>query len=236
MSLGEGILGNEVLGANGETPSASSNFQNTRPTFIGPPRNAIGAPLPTTQSTKEAAYQPSGRFDNVNTLLNNHFKFVIASLPDVTFFAQSIEIPPVSIAAVRRPSPFSAIAEVGDMFRFDPFNVSYAIDNHFKTYFSLFYWMKGYGFPQSYDDIAEFKSFRERQLANPAPKRREIEKTNATLYILQPDTDQTLAEVRYEDVFPSAIGPVTFSTTTGQPEMARTIATFTYTDFDVVLR
>jgi hypothetical protein len=181
-------------------------------------------------------YDPSRRFDNVTTLFGNHYRFVLDALPDLTFFVNQFTMPSVtSQPAGPRHNPFVRIPEVGDHLNFSEFNVAYAIDNNFKTYFSLYYWLKGYGFPNSYDDIADFNAARKRHIANPRPALREIQKTNATLTILQPDNDSAVAEVVFTDVFPTGLGDIAFETVGSEPSLLVNHATFAYTEFDIHL-
>lgn len=185
--------------------------------------------------TDNPQYEPSQRFENVTTLLGNHYRFVLDALPDLTFFVQSFTMPTVMAAVAQRPNPFTSIPEVGDHLTFGTFNVSYLVDNRFKTYFSLFYWLKGYGFPTSYQDILDFEAARMKQVPNPRPRPRELQKTNATLTVLQPDNDTAVAEVFFYDVFPSALGELAFETVESKPAMLKTLATFHYTDFNIRL-
>jgi len=180
-------------------------------------------------------YDPTKRFDNVQQLLGNHFRVVIDALPDLTFFAQTIVLPDISLPKVERANPFTHIPEVGDHIVFSPLTVNFIIDNQFKTYFSLWYWFRGVGFPHSYDDIGNFQASRKAALANPRPIRREIEKTNLTLLINHPDSDSPVATIFFEDVWPTQIGQVTFSSTDSEPPMLTTQVTFAYTDFTPTL-
>ena len=67
--------------------------------------------------------------------------------------------------------------------------MTYLVDANFKTYFSLYYWMKGYGFPHDFDEV---KRFRAKQLSNdrvsPQAQPIDLEKTTALITILTPDT------------------------------------------------
>ena len=38
------------------------------------------------------------------------------------------------------------------------FTVTYLVDASFKTYFSLYYWMKGYGFPHNFEEVTRFRA------------------------------------------------------------------------------
>ena len=181
------------------------------------------------------AYVPSIRPTNVNTLLSNHFKFTLEALPDLTFFAQSFNVPAVTGVAVPRETPFRRINEVADHLTFGSFDVSYKVDAAFKTYYSLYWWMCGYGFPRSYEEVAAFRAARAERTANPRPLIRELEKTTATLYVLQPDTNSTVVTIRFEDVFPITLGELRFESTDSEPLEVKCQVTFACNGFDVIL-
>ena len=178
-------------------------------------------------------YNPSPNFTNVALLYGNHFRFVIDGLPDLTFFAQTFTLPRILATPVSRKDPFSYIAEVGDHITFSEFTVGYLIDNNFKTYFSLFNWIKGYANPKGYFDAEDFRVSRESMVANPRPSIREIQKTHCTLTILQPDNDTGIVEISFEDVFPTGLSEVKFDTQGTEPPLLHTEAAFAFTDFDV---
>jgi hypothetical protein len=180
-------------------------------------------------------YDPSVRFTNTNFLLSNHFRFIITDLPDLTFYVQSVQLPDVSSITSNRPNPFTTIPEVGDHLNFSPLQITYLVDTQFKTYFSLFWWLSGYGHPTSYDDILNFNASRAARLPNPRPTPREIQKTTGMLSILRPDTDSSLADILFTDLFPTALGQLAFTTTSGEPVKLTSQATFHYTTFDVRL-
>lgn len=181
-------------------------------------------------------YTATKRFESVADLLPNHFRFVLTDLPDLTFFAQQVILPDINSEAPKRANPFTTIPEVGDHLAFSPLTVHYTVDVGFKSYYSLFYWMRGYGFPKSYDDIANFQASRRRQLANPRPIAREITKTHGQLILLAPDTDKPVVTIDFEDVFPLQLGQLSFDTTiSGTPEPLTTQVTFAYTDYEITL-
>jgi hypothetical protein len=180
------------------------------------------------------AYVPTDRFQSVQNLLPNHFRFVIDALPDLSFFTQQVNLPDLMSGTPKQHTPFTTIPQVGDHLEFGSLSVSYMLDAAFKTYFSLFYWMRGYGFPRSYDDIANFITARKSRMGNPKPLLRDVVTTNAVLYITQPDTDSTVAEIQFSDVFPTQLSSLQFETGHGD-EPLKAQVTFSYTDFHVHL-
>ena len=180
-------------------------------------------------------YTPSNRFTNVNYMMGNHFKFLIDGLSDFTQYVQGVILPSIGVPVANSPNPFTKIPQVGDHIDFGSIDVDFKIDANFLTYFSIFAWLRGYGFPNSFEDIAAFQEARRKQIANVRPTRREIEKTNATLYLLAPDTDTTIAEIHFYDIFPTALGQVKFDTTAQDAPSLNTQATFFYTNFEITL-
>jgi hypothetical protein len=180
-------------------------------------------------------YDPTLRVNNVQGLYNNHFKFNLEALPDLTFAVQSVVLPSVISGTVARPSPLVVIQEPSTHLTFGALSVSYLVDAAFKSYYSIYWWMKGYGFPHTTEELDEFRAARALRLPNVRPFVRDIQKTTATLQILQPDTESIIAEVRFTDVFPISLGEITFETTAGDAPVMVAHAGFACTEFDVFL-
>src|SRR4051812_39964195 len=93
-------------------------------------------------------YVPTERFNNVQMLLDNHYRFIIDGLPDLSFFVTDVTLPEVlASTSQRQPTPFVSIPFVADHLTFMPLQINFLVDVKFKTYYSLFYWLRGYGFP-----------------------------------------------------------------------------------------
>jgi hypothetical protein len=116
------------------------------------------------------------------------------------------------------------------------FSVTYLVDASFKTYFSLYYWMKGYGFPHDFDEV---KRFRAKQLTNnrvsPLAQIIDLEKTTASISILTPDTASIVAKIDIEEVFPVELTSLDFAAADNDSTVLTTTATFSCSTFDVTL-
>lgn len=178
-------------------------------------------------------YEPTPRFDNTNYLYGNHFRFMVMGLPDLSYFVQSVSVPSLSLSPVLRPNPFVEVKEVGDHVRHGDFNVTYLIDAKFQTYYSLYNWINGYGFPHSYEELGAFRDARATRIGHPHPQRKDLEKTLAVLHILQPDTEAILVEMKFIDCFPIAIGSLEFSTMDADAPIMKTSVTFQCTTIEV---
>ena len=184
----------------------------------------------------EQDYDPTRSHQETNTLYGNHYRFAIERLPDLTFFVQSVSTPNVSGAVAGQANPYAVINHPGDHLTYGTFTVTYMVDASFKTYFSLYYWMKGYGFPHDFDEV---KRFRAKQLANdrvsPQAQPIELEKTTALITILTPDTASIVAEINITDVFPTELTCLELASTNTDAPVLTATATFSCSTFDVTL-
>ena len=184
----------------------------------------------------EQDYDPTRSHQATNTLYGNHYRFSIERLPDLTFFVQSVSSPSVSGSAVTQENPFTFARHPASRLTYGEFSVTYLVDASFKTYFSLYYWMKGYGFPHDFDEV---KRFRAKQLTNrqvsPLAQPIELEKTTASISILTPDTASIVAKIDIEEVFPLSLSSLDFTSTDSDSPILSTTATFSCSTFDVTL-
>jgi hypothetical protein len=184
----------------------------------------------------EQDYDPTRSHQTTNTLYGNHYRFSIERLPDLTFFVQSVSSPAVTGGVAVQTNPFSIIHHPGERLTYGQFTVTYLVDASFKTYFSLYYWMKGYGFPHNFDEV---KRFRAKQLSNnrvsPQAQPIDLEKTTATISILTPDTASIVAKIDIEEVFPVELSSLDFTSTNTDSPVLTTTATFSCSTFDVTL-
>ena len=184
----------------------------------------------------EQDYDPTRSHQTTNTLYGNHYRFAIERLPDLTFFVQSVSSPTVSGSAQTQETPFAFAHHPTSRLNYGDISVTYLVDASFKTYFSLYYWMRGYGFPHDFDEV---KRFRAKQLSNnrvnPRARPVELEKTTASISILTPDTASIVAEINIDEVFPTELTRLDFASTNTEAPVLTTTATFSCSTFDVTL-
>ena len=184
----------------------------------------------------EQDYDPTRSHQETNTLYGNHYRFAIERLPDLTFFVQSVSSPTVSGSAQTQEPPFAFAHHPTSRLNYGDISVTYLVDASFKTYFSLYYWMRGYGFPHDFDEV---KRFRAKQLSNnrvnPRARPVELEKTTASISILTPDTASIVAEINIDEVFPTELTSLDFTSTNTDAPVLTTTATFSCSTFDVTL-
>jgi hypothetical protein len=183
------------------------------------------------------AYEPTKRFGNIRGLPNNHWKFLLDGFPDTSFFVQSVHFPSVSASGLGQPTPLAIIRVPGSRLAYSPLSISFLVDEGFKNYSSLYWWMQGFAPTRDAQDLVEFRAARARQSPLVRPTVADITKSRATFQILEPDTESVIMEVRFTDVFPTNLGEMSFTVAEGDvPPYVTCTASFEITDFELVAR
>ena len=172
------------------------------------------------------------------------FRLVINQLPKVEFFVTACNLPGLNLGDTIFPTPLKPIPVQGDEVTFEPLNISFLVDENLENYKELHDWLIAIGFPQSRD---QFKSFRSQtsvttgatqgnskdigdvQQATPANPMF----SDATLTILS-NKNNPVAEIRFEDVYPTTIGALSFDQEAADTQYIKTTADFSYKLYTIV--
>lgn len=183
--------------------------------------------------TLPLSYDPTLHQENTQGFYGQHHRLSFLHLPEISFFSQTVVLPSVIANPPVQPNPFAYLPLAGDRLVFGPLTMTFQIDAKFRNYFSLLFWMRGYGFPEGYDDLSVFQRQREDALSQPNPTVRQINTTTALLQILYPDTDAIAVEFEFRDVTPTHIGEITLDTTVTTATHMTCTASFTYSTFGI---
>lgn len=155
---------------------------------------------------------------NRNFLQNVKWQFSIQRLPGLTYYAQSVNIPSLSMARVDTPTPFVRFPNTGDHLDFGELYVTFKVSEDLSNYLEIHNWMIGAGFP---DNFEQFNS-----LVN-KPVGADKEYSDATL-LLQTNAKNVSYEISFSRCFPIFLSDVELSTMTiNTPEIDCTV-TFAY--------
>lgn len=135
---------------------------------------------------------------NTNTLQPGKFKFVIPSLPEISFFAVMISFPGVSVSAAQVSTPFSDTWRAGDKVMFDPLTVTFNVDEDMRNWESAFRWVTGLTYPHDY------KEYRDQ-------KKKYISRDAQLILLTNSNVDNILFTLT--NCVPISLGPIIFSTT-----------------------
>lgn len=166
---------------------------------------------------------------DINFLSPNGFLFSIERLPKVSYFAQTISIPTVSIQRLDYPTPLSNIGIPGDKQEFAPLVVPFIVDETMSNYLEVFRWIEGLGFPQDYQQYRTQNNTRERGVGAS-----EVSKnySDATLIVLG-SNNMPVKTFVFVDCFPTSLSISEMGTTNTDVQYAVATATFEYSYFRI---
>ena len=160
---------------------------------------------------------------NLNPLSPNGFQFNITKLPDLTFFAQQVNLPGLTFGDPMQANPFASAAIPGDHITYDTLNVQYIIDSELKNYLGIYNWLIALGFPQTYTQYTNYVSQQSANFYSELAKNY----SDAVLQILTPNNG-TAASIQFVDVFPVALESMIFNSTNTDVQYLVGSATFRY--------
>jgi len=170
------------------------------------------------------------------------FKFSINQLPKVEFFTVAANIPGISLPPATYNTPFKNIPTIGEKPEYEDLTITFIVDEFLENYITIHEWITGTGFPKS---RTQFSDFRSATSNNPTDaKSVSVDKVgsatpdkgmygDATLTILS-NKNNPLVEVRFEDVFPTALGGLDYTQAATDVEYLNVQVTFQYKIYEIV--
>lgn len=160
---------------------------------------------------------------NINPLSPNGFMFTIQKLPELNFFAQSVNIPGITLGSPEYGNPFQVQPIPGESLTYDQLTVQFLIDEKMTNYQALYNWIVALGFPNDYEQYTTFVSEDNRGITSELA----TNYSDATLQILS-GNNQVVKTVQFIDLFPIAIDSLQFSGTNTDVQYLIGNATFRY--------
>jgi len=141
---------------------------------------------------------------NINHFIANSFLVQITRTDTLTFFAQKINIPGLSINNPKQQNPFTAIPIPGDHGSWEQLQLTFLIDEEFKNWEEVFNWYTGITFPRDFQQFAN-------QVSDPTgPKPGSEVNMYAQIIITVLNSHKIpICDFIFEDCIPSSLeGPV----------------------------
>ena len=170
------------------------------------------------------------------------FKFSINQLPKVEFFTVAANIPGISLPPATYNTPFKNIPTIGEKPEYEDLTITFIVDEFLENYITIHEWITGTGFPKSRKQFSDFRSATSNSPTD--AKGVSVDKVgsatpdkgmygDATLTILS-NKNNPLVEVRFEDVFPTALGGLDYTQTATDVEYLNVQVTFQYKIYEII--
>ena len=164
---------------------------------------------------------------NINPLSPVGYQFSVTKLPDLSFFAQEVNLPGITLGEPEFGTPFARVPIPGETLTYDQLTLTFLVDEEMKNYRSIYNWMVALGFPESYAqyvNLAADDNINYTELAT--------NYSDGSLSILN-NNNTTAQVVSFRDMFPVSLDSLQFSSTQNDVQylMGRVSFRFSYYTF-----
>ena len=167
------------------------------------------------------------------------FNFTIKKLPNVNYFAQSVNLPGVQVGNADLATPFKRIPIPGDEMTIGDLSVTFKVDEDMENYIEIYNWLQYISFPESF---AQSKEVYGNDGAKGLTGLRNVQRTgrslgegsvsDATLSVLNSASKPNLS-ITYQDVFPTSLSDVVFDSRQADIDYIEATATFRLKFFNI---
>ena len=167
------------------------------------------------------------QIQNRNFLAPVGFKFDLAKFPKASFFANSARIPEIVLGTIIQPGYLKDIDIPGEKLQYGDFSLRFLVDENLENYMSIHNWLTGLGFPETP------QQFTNKTTDEDGQRDMNEQFSDGSLRILNSNF-QTMAIVKFSDLFPTSITSLEFDSTETDINYFTAEASFKYTVYNIV--
>jgi hypothetical protein len=165
---------------------------------------------------------------NINPLSPNGYLFTIDKLPRLSYFAQSIALPTISLGAAEITSPFSNIPVPGEKIEFASLSVQFMVDENMDNYKAIYNWIAALGFPDNHAQYANYFT----QDANASSEY--AKNTSDAMMIILGNNNNPIQTVKFFNCWPEDLGSLAFTSNTQDVQYLIGDVSFKYSHYAFV--
>lgn len=165
--------------------------------------------------------------DSLSPLSLNGFMLTINKLPGVSFWAQTIDIPPISMPGINIPNPLTRLYVSSSDIDYGELKVEFLVDEKMANYRALYRWFRGLGFPTGHDERLRFENEETNDINTTT-----IDSSDGSVIILNSSNNPT-ATFKFIDLIPTSMSGATLTTKTQDVQYLSCSASFRYTYYDI---
>ena len=163
--------------------------------------------------------------EELDFLRPNGFRFLIQTLPKVTYFCQAATIPNISLGYAVQNTPLVDIPRPGEKIDFSELTIRFMIQEDMANYIELYNWMISLGFPESRTQFSSRFGAGNRNTDYQ-------EYSDAALLVLNSD-NIPVVRLNFMDCFPVSLTGMEFDISTGNAQYFTGQASFRYRMFTI---
>lgn len=162
---------------------------------------------------------------NLNFLSVGQFQVVIKRLPQTEFDCVAANLPSVSTGIAYQQTPLVNIPKNGDKMTFDPFIMTFKVDEAMANYREIFTWMKGQSHPNNFGEYAKL-------IEDGKTKGNGLGLTSDIILMPLSSNREPIQTITFRDCIPFQLSGIDFNIQIPDVEYAQCSAAFFYTSFD----
>ena len=169
----------------------------------------------------------ANQIGNRNFLSPIGFKFTLARYPKISFFANSVRIPEISMSVAIQPNYLNDIPVPGTAMTFGDFNLRFLVDEDMENYMSIHNWITALGGSGSLKEYGD--------LLKSGDGIRDTKKafSDGSLRVLNSNY-KDVAVVKFLDLWPVSLSSLEFTATDTDINYLTAEVVFKYTIYDIL--
>ena len=167
----------------------------------------------------------ASQLSNRNFLSPGGCRFSLAKYPKVAYFAQSANIPGISLNLVEQETPYRSIFREG-VLSYQNLTLRFLIDEDLENYLILHNWMRGLGVP---DNFSERQTFEEKDTQ---PGLGDFPYADGTLTVLNSNF-QPKFNILFKDLNPTSLTTLEFDASLTDVDYFTATVEFDYVSFQI---
>lgn len=166
---------------------------------------------------------------NQSLAQSTKFKLNFERLPFVTFFCQAANIPGVSTSEIPQNTPFIDLFSPGEKMVYEPLQVSFLVDEEYRSWFQVHDWIRGLTFPENFEEYAALKNYSRFPVSG---IKGTPQFSDAVLTLYSNQNNPTL-RITYKDCFPTSLSGIPLNTQNSAENIIVADATFRFSYFTI---
>jgi hypothetical protein len=164
----------------------------------------------------------------INPSLQHGNKFILTfpRVSNTQYFCQSVSMPGISLAEIPRNTPYVDLYSPGEKLIYEPFNVTFLVDENLTSWKEIHDWMRGITFPTDYAEYAGLKDL------SPFVNPNFPQFAEGILTVLS-SSNKPHYKLRFVDSFPISLSSIIFSSTDTPDNIITADVTFRYSYFQL---
>lgn len=171
---------------------------------------------------------------NLSLAQSTKFKLSFTRLPYVTYFCSSVNIPGISSTPTQQATPFSDLPVPGDKIVYDTLDISFLIDEDYRSWFTIHDWVRGFTFPTSFE---EYRNLGLNNTSYPQNKAIALSSENPqysdAILTIYTNKNNPNIRIKFRDCFPVSLSSVKFSAQENADVILNGDASFKFAYYDI---